>query len=211
MIEFIKTIDHNLFVFLNTFCSNIFFDYFFKFITDTHNLYLLMLFAGILFLIKSKVNALKIIVVVVIAMGISDLIGGQILKPFFGRLRPSHPCYFVEGKHLFFEGANFLFGMKRGGSFPSNHAMNAFAFATVLTLYFPRNFFYFYTFSALVAYSRIYVGVHYPLDIIGGGFLGFIIGMFVYYLFYYIKLVIRNKKRFKEIIGNNRLENEKKS
>lgn len=211
MIEVFKTIDHNLFIFLNTFCSNILFDYFFKFITETHNLYFMMLFVGILFLIKSKGQALKIIAVVIIAMGVSDLIGGQILKPFFGRLRPSHPSYFFEGKHLFLEGANFLLGMKRGGSFPSNHAMNAFTFATVLTLYFPRNFLYFYIFSMLVAYSRIYVGVHYPSDIIGGGLLGILIGMFVYYLFYYIKLVVRNRKNIKAIISNIQLENEKKS
>lgn len=206
--EFLIGLDHSLFYVLNTFFSNALFDLFFTFITDSQNIYLIFLITAIPFLINKKIEALKIIGVVVLAMGISDLIGGQILKPFFHRLRPCHPSYFVEGKHLFLEGANFLLGMKRGASFPSNHAMNVFTFATVLTLYYPKNFFYYYLFAVLVAFSRIYVGVHYPIDVLAGSALGIVIGMFIYYLFYYIKIRVEEKTKFKNIVKEIRPGNE---
>ncbi len=200
MLDTLISLDHKLFFILNTFASNIVFDLFFKFITDTHNLYLILIFSAVLFLINKKLEALKIIGVVILAMGFSDLLGGQLLKPFFHRLRPCHPTYFNEGKHLFLEGANFLLGMKRGGSMPSNHAMNSFAFATVMTLYYPKNFFFYYSFAFLVAFSRIYVGVHYPSDVVCGTILGIIIGMSIYYLFYYIKTGMNENKRLKNFI-----------
>lgn len=200
MLDILIDLDHKLFFFLNTFVSNSVFDLFFKFITDTEHLYMMLLFMGIIFLFNKKIEALKVIGIVVLAMGLSDLLGGQLLKPLFHRLRPSHPNYFVEGKHLFLEGANFLLGMKRGGSMPSNHAMNSFTFATVLTLFYPKNFFYYYIFAFLVAFSRIYVGVHYPSDVFCGAILGIVIGMFIYYLFYYIKISMNENKKLNNLI-----------
>lgn len=210
MLDFFSSIDNHLFIFLNTFISNFLFDYFFKFITDKNNIYLALFIAGVIFTVNKKLEALRVIGVALIAIGLSDLIGGQFLKPFFHRMRPCHPSYFVEGRHLFLEGANFLCGMKRGGSFPSNHAMNAFTLATVLTLFYPKNFFYYYTFAILVAYSRIYVGVHYPSDVLFGASLGIVIGMSIYYLFYYIKMVLKNKRELEIILKEVRPGNEEK-
>lgn len=207
MSDFFLACDRKLFFFLNTIFSNDLFDYFFKFITDSNNLYLILLIAGVIFLINKKVGALKIIGVVILAIGVSDLIGGQLLKPFFHRMRPCHPSWFVDGRHLFLEGANFLLGMKKGASFPSNHAMNAFTFATVLSLYFPKNFFYYYIFAILVAFSRIYVGVHYPSDVISGAILGISVGMFIYYMIYYIKNDIISRRYRKNLIKEVTVKN----
>jgi len=61
------------------------------------------------------------------------------------------------------------------GSFPSGHAATSFAAATVLTHAFPRFGPLLFLLAAAVAFSRVYVGVHYPLDVIGGAALGVLV------------------------------------
>ncbi len=64
-------------------------------------------------------------------------------------------------------------------SFPSGHSTVAFACATALTLAVPRLALPFYALAALIAFSRVYVGVHYPGDIVAGALLGVIVGLVV--------------------------------
>jgi undecaprenyl-diphosphatase len=67
-------------------------------------------------------------------------------------------------------------------SFPSGHAATSFAGATVLSAFVPRLRVLFYVLAALVAWSRVYVGVHYPLDILAGAVLGTAVGLLFVYL-----------------------------
>ena len=59
-----------------------------------------------------------------------------------------------------------------GHSFPSGHAANSFALATIFTLFFRRLGWIFMAFATLVAYSRIYVGAHWPLDVVAASLIG---------------------------------------
>jgi undecaprenyl-diphosphatase len=68
-----------------------------------------------------------------------------------------------------------LVGTSLDLSFPSGHAATSFAGATLLAWYAPRLTVPLYALAALVAWSRVYVGVHYPLDIVAGALLGFVV------------------------------------
>jgi undecaprenyl-diphosphatase len=74
-------------------------------------------------------------------------------------------------------------------AFPSGHASTSFAGATVLALALPRLAVAFYALAALVSLSRVYVGVHYPLDIVAGALLGLAVGLAVWYV------VVRRRRR----------------
>jgi undecaprenyl-diphosphatase len=62
-------------------------------------------------------------------------------------------------------------------SFPSNHAANSAALATVFSMVYPHLRFILWGLATTVMFSRVYIGVHYPLDIISGGLLGFFYGL----------------------------------
>ena len=64
-----------------------------------------------------------------------------------------------------------------GQSFPSGHAATSFAGAVVLTYLFPRGASAFFALAAAVAFSRVYVGVHYPSDVVAGAAVGAAVGL----------------------------------
>ena len=69
-----------------------------------------------------------------------------------------------------------LLAADKSMSFPSNHAAAAFMAATVLTAYFKKYAAIFYLFAATIAVSRVYMGVHYPSDILAGAAIGILTG-----------------------------------
>lgn len=103
---------------------------------------------------------------VLIADVVADLLA-YALRHAIGRPRP--PSVYAEPKPLV--------GVPHGGSFPSGHAATSFACATVLAFAAPRLAPAFFALAAAIAWSRVYVGVHYPLDVLGGAALGVLVAI----------------------------------
>jgi undecaprenyl-diphosphatase len=72
-----------------------------------------------------------------------------------------------------------LVALPSGSSFPSGHTSTSFACATVLSFFVPRAAPAFYLLALAIGFSRIYVGVHWPLDVVGGAVLGVAVGLAV--------------------------------
>lgn len=99
------------------------------------------------------------------AVGLSDQ-GANLIKDAVQRTRP---CHVIPEVHL-------LAGCTQSPAFPSNHASNMFAIATMAWLEFRRWRWILPALAAAMAYSRLYVGVHYPSDVLAGALLGAAIG-----------------------------------
>jgi undecaprenyl-diphosphatase len=102
----------------------------------------------------------------VIAIALADW-SSMGLKSLINRPRP--PLRYPEPKTLV--------PLPHDASFPSGHAATSFAAATMLSFAFPRLAPLLYVLAAAVAFSRVYVGVHYPLDVVGGAALGVVIAV----------------------------------
>jgi undecaprenyl-diphosphatase len=107
-----------------------------------------------------------VLALTVIAIALADW-SSMAIKALVDRPRP--PLRYAEPKTLV--------PVPHDASFPSGHAATSFAAATMLSLAFPRFAPFLYVLAAAVAFSRVYVGVHYPLDVLGGALLGALVAI----------------------------------
>ncbi len=162
-------LDRSLLYLINTLGSTHWLDLFFPAVTDLHKspyfaLLVVPLFLG-LFLWHYKKKGLWIFLGLILCLGLTDFTGGQIKKAV-GRPRPGDTADVgVTVRSAY-----------GGFSFPSNHASNLFALATYSSYFVPQLSWPTFMIASLVAYSRVYNGVHYPSDVLFGAFLGILIG-----------------------------------
>lgn len=198
ILNLLKSWDKDLFLLLNG-MHNPFWDYSMTLFTLTP--VWLLFYGTILFIIAKKHGKKSLFIFVAIALMIlcADQFSG-ILKHTVQRLRPSNDPAFNQLVHVFF---------KKGGEFGfvSAHAANTFAIATFSSLLFRNRKYTMFIFpwAMMIAYSRIYLGVHYPGDVVCGAILGAGIGIGIFKLLNYaesrlspVNLFARNPLKDKE-------------
>lgn len=184
MLESILNIDQKVFLFLNQINSKSF-DSIMDFISYSPipGIILLIIFFIYGYKIQRKLIFLSFIFLI-INFALTDIISSKGFKDNIKRLRPMHEPQIMSQVHTGGEG--------RGGGkfgFVSSHATNTFGVAMFLSLLFRRNtkkFYLTFLFAGLVSYSRIYLGKHYPLDIICGAVLGIFISFCVFSFYRWI-------------------------
>lgn len=176
--EFLYSFDLAIFYLFNHTISTGFLDKFFSIITDVNKWYIAyLILLGIAFFkggLRGKIAVLGLIILITV----TDQTGYRLLKEFFERIRPCNAL----------SDAITPIGCAGGFSFPSNHALNNFAAAVFLLRLFPQYKWIFLITATLISISRIYLGVHYPSDVLGGAILGIGFG----YLFSIIALKTEN-------------------
>ncbi|MBI1913008.1 MAG: phosphatase PAP2 family protein [Deltaproteobacteria bacterium] len=162
--------DTDIFYLINNRLTSPALDVFFPYITQKFNfLGIIIIAAALIWFMGNRRDRFGLILLV-LAVGLNDF-ASDILKHLFMRLRP---CSALEG-------ARVLVGCGGSFSMPSSHASNIFTAMVFLSTRYKKFTPVFLVIAVLVAYSRVYVGVHYPSDIMVGA----IFGTGIAFLFYF--------------------------
>ena len=185
MEEFIKKLlelDIKVFYFLNKDLMNPVFDLIMPVITNEIFITLPALAVVLYFLFKGSRRVRLSIICMIVAVLFADAVAYRLIKPYFGRLRP---CDILPGVHVLAQAGRF--------SFPSNHAANMMALSVIAVYFYRKYGWLVFAAALLVGYSRIYVGVHYPLDVLAGFILGGLSALLV--IGFYKRIELKNKDR----------------
>ena len=177
MLDLILEYDHKLFLLLNN-LGNESFDWFWMLMTN--KVFNFFVYSTALIYLLKKTD-IKSLISMILFLSILILISDQtsnLFKNFFERLRPCHDEQISSYMRLVKDSC--------GGpySFFSAHASNSFALASFFFFVYykilQRKIILFFVLASLVSYSRVYIGVHYPLDIITGSVFGFVSGFILF-------------------------------
>ena len=174
MLTTLKNWDRWLFTKINQDWTTPFLDNLFPFWREAMTWIPLYLFLLLFVLINFGKKAWPWILFLILTVTITDQVSSHVLKPLVNRPRPCHDVLLADHIRL-------LLGYcSDSRSFTSSHAANHFGvgifiFCTLKT-YFKNWSYLFLLWAATVSYGQIYIGVHYPLDVLGGALLGSTIG-----------------------------------
>jgi membrane-associated phospholipid phosphatase len=173
LLEKLIHIDQMFFKFIHVNLANQAFDVLMPFVRNPYFWAPLYLFLLVWMWMNYKMSGLIWCVFFLITFGFGDFISASILKPWVHRLRP---CNDETLQYMIRD----LVHCGSGYSFPSSHATNHFAlsFFIIHTIGKGRSWIVFLCllWASLIGFAQVYVGVHFPLDIIAGCVLGLVIG-----------------------------------
>jgi undecaprenyl-diphosphatase len=168
-LDTLLALDEQLFRIINGGWHNEFLDWLMPYWRDKKFWYPLYLGLIAFILYRFRVKGIYLLLTLFITVGIADLVSSKVLKTSVKRVRPCNDPAVQDDVIL-------LVGCGKAYSFTSSHATNHFAIgvflALTLGLYYKRWRWLFYFWAASIAFGQVYVGVHYPLDVLVGAFLG---------------------------------------
>lgn len=189
--NFLLNLDYAMFELINQKLISSYADLFFPWITDLHKTLVFKFTAipllFILFINRLKRSGLTFFIFLILSLSVNDFCG-SLVKNHFLRLRP-------------FENPEISAVQKSAAgskSFYSNHASNMFTFAMYTSQLIPQVKIPFFIFAGVVAYSRIYNGVHYPSDVLVGALVGLLWGYIFSVLAKKIVSYLNSKQQMKE-------------
>lgn len=178
MLDYILGLDKELFTLINSVWTAPWADKLFPAVTDLHKEQwfqwaIVPLLLVIYSFLRGTRKAVLIVLMTFICVGLSDGIGNWGLKKNIQRLRPGDTPQLEA-----------VIRAPYGGySFVSNHSTNMFSIAMFTSLVFPMATLPLFFLASVIAYSRVYNGVHFPTDVLCGAFIGLIVGYLVFRLY----------------------------
>lgn len=180
--EFLNSIDTNLFLLING-MHNSFFDPIMYWLSN--KLFWVPMYLLIVFLMirRYKMRGVLMLLFIGIVIALCDQTASGLLKNLVQRLRPSHEPSLAGLVHLSKAGTGGLYG------FVSSHAANCFGLASFIYFTFDKQFqplkYWLFIWAVLVSYSRIYNGVHYPGDVVVAAIIGIAYGYLMAKAYFY--------------------------
>ncbi len=166
--------DKQLFILVNSHWNHPWLDGLFPVWREANTWLPLYLFLILFVVLNFPSKAFSWILSAIVTFAISDQVSSSLLKPFFARLRPCNDPELAGIVRLLLPNCG------SGYSFTSSHATNHFAFGVFVFLTMGKILgrwkWAFLFWAGSVAYAQVYVGVHYPLDVLSGAIVGTLIG-----------------------------------
>ncbi|GAB5554502.1 MAG: hypothetical protein Sapg2KO_40930 [Saprospiraceae bacterium] len=190
-LDTILALDEQLFRIINGTWHTDFLDWILPYWRDKKFWYPLYLALIALIIYRFRVKGIYLLLALFVTVGVADLVSSKVLKKTVKRVRPCNDPVLQDDVIL-------LVGCGKAYSFTSSHATNHFAIGTFLALtlglYYRRWRWLFYFWAASIAFGQVYVGVHYPLDVLVGSLLGIGIALLTTTIYFrFPKLAIDKK------------------
>lgn len=170
-LEAILDFDEQLFRIINGHWHNEVLDFIMPYWRDKKFWYPVYLALMAFIIYRFRVKGIYLLLALFLTVGLADTVSSKVLKKTVKRVRPCNDPELKDDVIL-------LVGCGKAYSFTSSHAANHFAIGTFLAmtlgLYYKRWRWLFYFWAASIAFGQVYVGVHYPLDVIVGALVGFL-------------------------------------
>ncbi len=169
-------LDLSILYFFNRTLASASLDSFFSVLTNVHYWFPVYLLAGMYLVCRFRWRGVWMVVAAVMVVAATDSLGHYIVKLLADRPRPC--AMLPSGEHIV-KWIRLPDGSRGDASFPSNHALNNFAIAAFFFSIWPkkRNVSWLFAVAFMISVGRVYEGLHYPSDVLGGAAIGMAVGL----------------------------------